>query len=335
MAQNGVNGKPLTFALIGSGRISQVHFQVLAKESRAKLGAVVDIDEKAARSAVDANGGQPFTDPTTMLETVKPDAVILCTPPNTHRTIAEACLSRGAHVLCEKPLSISLEDARAMIDVAESHDRLLMMASKFRYVADIVKAKGIIDSGILGEIVLLENEFCSRVDMKKRWNALREVAGGGVLIDNGSHSVDIVRYLAGPINTYQAIFGKQWQDLEVEDTARLFVRCVDGTMASLDLSWSIHKESPYYIHVYGTAGTLEVGWKGSRYRQSEKVDWVPFGSGYDKFQAVGAQLSNFIDVMQGKATAVITTEDALESVRVIQRAYKSAGEHRWEKVIHD
>ena len=125
---------------------------------------------------------------------------------------------------------------------------------------------------------------------------------------------------------------KQWQDVEVEDSARLFARCEDGTMASIDLSWSIHKESPYYIHVYGTEGTLEVGWSGGRYRQSEKMEWVQFGEGYNKFQAVGAQLGNFIRAVNGEDKPVITPEDALESVRVIQSAYRNAHESKWDRV---
>jgi predicted dehydrogenase len=216
---------------------------------------------------------------------------------------------------------------------AERADRVLMMASKFRFVADIIKAKAIIRSGILGDIVFLENEFCSHVDMRKRWNAEREIAGGGVLIDNGSHSVDIIRYMIGPIDEIKAVFGKRVQPLEVEDTARLFVHCTDGTLGSIDLSWSLHKENPYFIHVYGTAGTLEVGWKGSRYRQSEKVDWINFGNGYDKFQAVGAQLSNFIDTINGRGQPLITMEDAIESVRVIQTAYRAVEEDRWDRVV--
>lgn len=326
------NGQPLTFALIGCGRISQVHFQVLAREPRARLIAVADTDETAARSAAEATGTRHFTDPAELLRTVSPDAVIICTPPDTHRPLAEAALAAGAHVLCEKPLAVTVEDARAMTDAAAAAGRFLMMASKFRYVGDIIKTKGILESGILGEVILLENEFCSRVDMRKRWNARRAIAGGGVLIDNGSHSVDIVRYLCGPIVDFRAIFGKQWQEIEVEDTARLFVHCADGTLASIDLSWSIHKENPYYLRVFGTAGTLEVGWKGSRYRQSEKLDWVAFGSGYDKHQAVGGQLANFIDAVRSVGQPLISAEDALESVRVIQRAYATVPKDTWERV---
>jgi predicted dehydrogenase len=322
----------VSFAVIGCGRISQVHLAALAREPRARLVAVADVEASAAQSAGDAFGVPHFEGAAPMLAAVKPDAVVVCTPPHTHRALAEAALAAGAHVLCEKPFAITIEDARAMARAAEESGRALMMASKFRYVGDLVKAKSIIDSGILGEIILIENEFCSRVDMKNRWNAQAEVSGGGVLIDNGCHSADIVRYLVGPVQSLQAFFGKRWQPLAVEDTCRLFLRCADETMASIDLSWSIHKENPYYLHVYGTAGTLEVGWKGSRYRQSEKLDWVPFGSGYDKVQAVGAQLTNLIDTILKAGRPIITIEDALASVCVVQGAYRSATESRWESL---
>jgi predicted dehydrogenase len=320
------------FGLIGCGRISQVHLQCLSKEPLAKLVAVADTDKKASSSTAEAFGVKGFQDAAEMINAMKLDAVIVCTPPSSHRPLSELALGSGVHVLCEKPLSLSAEDAQAIIETAKRSNKVLMMASKFRYVQDIIRAKNIMESGILGEIILFENEFCSRVDMKNRWNAKAEVAGGGVLIDNGSHSVDIVRYLIGPIVDLKALYGKKWQQLEVEDTCRLFVRCFDGTMASIDLSWSIHKENPYFIHVYGTAGTLEIGWKNGRYRQSEKLDWVVFGSGYDKFQAVGAQLHNFIRTIHGEDHPVITPEDAIESVRVVQSAYRSANHDQWEKV---
>lgn len=324
---------PLRLALVGCGRISQVHFQTIAREPRAQLVAVADTDQKAAKSSGEAFGVPAFADLRSLLPATKPDAVILCTPPDTHRSLAEAALSNGAHVLCEKPLTLSVEDARAMVAAAQRAGRCLMMASKFRYVQDIVHAKGMIQSGILGEVILFENEFCSHVDMKNRWNAVRNVSGGGVLIDNGSHSVDIFRYLIGPVRSLQASIGKRWQQIEVEDTCHLHLRSEDNTIGSVDLSWSIHKEDPYFIHIFGTEGMLQVGWKGSRYRQSEKMDWVNFGVGYDKFKAVGAQLANFIDTVTGAGEPIITVEDALESVRVIQAAYHTADLNHWEQVI--
>ena len=213
---------PFRIALAGCGRISQVHLHTIVQESRAKLVAVADVDKKVAESTAEMHGLEPFYNTEKMLEKIQPDALIICTPPNTHRKLAEFALNAGIHVRCEKPLALTVADAEAMLEAANRNKRVLMMASKFRYVRDVIQAKNIIESGILGEIILFENEFCARVDMKNRWNAHFEIAGGGVLIDNGSHSVDIVRYLLGPINDLQAIFGKRWQDLEVEDTCRPF-----------------------------------------------------------------------------------------------------------------
>ncbi len=207
-----------------------------------------------------------------------------------------------------------------------------MMASKFRYVDDVIKAKGIVDSGILGDVILFENVFCSKVDMRDRWNSERSVGGGGVLIDNGTHSVDIARFLLGPIVKVQAEEGRRVQDLDVEDTCRLFFRTAGGAMGAVDLSWSIHKERDAYIEVFGPEGVLSIGWKGSKYRQSEKLQWITFGKGYDKIAAFARQLRNFAGSIRGREAPLITAEDSLESVRVIEAAYRSIEMDKWVEV---
>ena len=206
------------------------------------------------------------------------------------------------------------------------------MASKFRYVDDVIRAKSIVASGILGEIILFENTFTSRVDMAVRWNADRARSGGGVLIDNGTHSVDLMRYFLGPLSEVQAIEGKNVQGLAVEDTVRLFVRSESGVMGSVDLSWSLNKELESYVNIYGSHGTVQVGWKQSRYRQTSSSDWVVFGSGYDKLQAFGRKLENFCLAVRGEQPLLINAEDAIASVQVIERAYASLEDNRWTAI---
>lgn len=327
-----MNKESCRLAVVGCGRISQVHLLVLQDHPRAELVAVADLDLSAAADVAEAWGCKPFGDTQEMLQDARPEAVILCTPPNTHRDLAVTALQSGAHVLCEKPLTLTVDDAMTMQEAATQAGRHLMMASKFRYVDDIVKTRAIVKSGILGKILSFENEFCAHVDMTQRWNARPQVSGGGVLIDNGTHSVDIVRYLLGSVTEVQAIESVRWQPLEVEDNCRLLCRVEDGTVASIDLSWSIDKVSPWYISIYGSEGMLQVGWQESRYRQSQKSKWVVFGSGYDKFQAVRHQLDNFIGTIRGEVVPLIGSHEAFDSVSVIQAAYRSTVNRSWESV---
>ncbi|MCA9257627.1 MAG: Gfo/Idh/MocA family oxidoreductase, partial [Planctomycetales bacterium] len=234
--------------------------------------------------------------------------------------------------LCEKPLAVSSEAAMRMIKASADADVQFTMASKFRYVDDVAKAKSLIASGVLGEVVLFENVFTGRVDMTHRWNSNPAIAGGGVLIDNGTHSVDITRYFLGALAEVQAIEGHRIQALPVEDTAKMFVRSTDGVLASVDLSWSVSKELPYFIAVYGSGGTLLVGWRESKYRRSGDSDWTVFGTGYDKVGAFVNQIENFADALRGDAELAVTPEDALASVQVIEAAYRSLSRGVWETI---
>lgn len=323
---------PLNFALIGCGRISQTHLQAIAAIPVCHLKGVVDTREQAAQSVANQYGCNAYTDYRQVIEDNHIDAVIICTPPNTHAEIATFFLENGIHVICEKPLAVNAHDAELMVKKAEDNDCLLMMASKFRYVDDVIKAKGIVESGILGDIILFENVFCSKVDMKDRWNSNKEISGGGVLVDNGSHSVDIARFLLGPIVKVQAEEGKRVQKLEIEDTVRLYFRTQSDTMGAVDLSWSIHKEQESYIDLFGTDGVLSIGWKNSKYRQSEKMKWVTFGKGYDKLSAFKSQIENFVASIKGKEMPLINAIDSLESVKVIEAAYKSLAMNKWFEI---
>lgn len=298
----------------------------------ARLHAVVDVREAACQATAEEHRCKYFLDyrEPEFLEQI--DAAIVCTPPSLHHEMVGHLLDHGKHVLCEKPLTISAAQARDLVARAERSERLLMMASKFRYVDDLIKAKAIVESGILGNIILFENTFCSKVNMRDRWNAQKEVSGGGVLVDNGSHSVDIARYLLGPIGGVQAQNGINAQGLEVEETVRLLIKTESGVIGTVDLSWSINKEVDTYVGLNGSHGTLLIGWKGSRYHQDGIADWIQFGRGYDKVGAFQRQLQNFVGTLKGDEVPLIKPADALASVEVIEAAYQSASRDHWVPV---
>lgn len=323
---------PKRFGLVGAGAIAQAYAQAFRQTELAKLAAVADTSIEAAEAFGMANGCASFESPLAMSDEMDLDAVIVCTPPITHRDICCELLQRKLHVLCEKPLSINYESACEMLATAAEQEVVFTMASKFRYVVDVAEAKAIIASGLIGELVLFENIFTGRVDMSARWNSIPEIAGGGVLIDNGTHSVDITRFFLGELAEVQAMEGHRIQQLAVEDTAKMFVRSKEGVLGSIDLSWSVSKELPYFIAIYGSNGTLLVGWKESKYRRSKDDDWTVFGNGYNKVAAFTRQLENFVQAIEGSEPLVLHPEDALASVQVIEAAYRSMAKGSWEAI---
>jgi predicted dehydrogenase len=324
--------RPLEVGIVGAGAIARAYADVFRGCREGRVVGVADVDANAAKALASTFECDAYASHEALLAARGLDAVIVCTPPATHAPIACTFLSAGVPVLCEKPLAVDLASATAMLDTAARHGVLLTMAAKFRFVDDIIAARNILNSGILGEVVLLENAFTSRVDMSRRWNSNPALSGGGVLIDNGTHSVDIVRYLLGPIGDVLAVEGKRPQGLAVEDTARIFLHSSEGVMGSIDLSWSIDKSLEHFLWIYGSKGEIRVGWRKSSFRQVASGDWVEFGQGYQKIASMRGAVVNFLRAVRGREELVITSEDALASVGVIESAYRSLRSSHWVPV---
>lgn len=322
----------IKFGLIGAGGIAQAYAQAFESTPTSQLVAVADIRPEAAKALAEGLGAEHYPSYESMISSEQLDAVIICTPPITHLAVSSFCLDNGINVLCEKPLSVDSATAQQMIDQAQEKNLILTMASKFRYVDDMIKAKSLVTSGILGEIVLFENAFTARVDMSNRWNSNPKISGGGVLIDNGTHSIDIMRYFLGPLAQVQVVEGKRIQGLDVEDTVQIFAKSETGVMGNVDLSWSINKDLDYYVRIYGSQGTLSVGWKESKYKQTSSPDWVNFGQGYSKVDAFKNQIENFANAIRGTETLLITAEDAIASVQVMEAAYAAMHNTQWTPV---
>jgi len=314
---------PVRFGLIGCGRIATSHLTAVAESPRAAIAGIAEIREEAGWAAAEHHRCRHFTDfsEPDFLDSI--DAAIVSTPPSTHFSIASQLMERQIPTLIEKPLTVSVAEARELIRLSQEHSTLLMMASKFRYVPDIIEARSMLEAKMVGKIVLFENAFCTAVPMWDRWNSQPEVSGGGVLIDNGTHSVDIARYLLGPITSVQAQLLNTTAAFDVEDTARLQFRNLDGVLGLIDLSWTIDKESPIFVSIYGTEGTLQIGWSGSKLCLRGQKEWKHFGEGYDKKVAFAGQLSNFIAALHGEEDCLSSLQSAMASVEVVDSAYIS------------
>ena len=136
----------------------------------------------------------------------------------------------------------------------------------------------------------MEVTFAGRGPMSGRWNADRSVAGGGVLIDNATHAVDLVRHLVGDVVEVAAVHGPSGQPVDVEDSSTLIGRTADGVLAQVDVTWSFRRLSPVYCAVYGTAGSVEIGWGGAQAVTVETPQPHTVGSGYKKIDSLRANL---------------------------------------------
>lgn len=320
---------PVRLGLVGAGAIAHLYVTALSERSFARIVGVADPRRAAADSLAAAAGCVGYASTETLLESSGCDAVIVCTPPATHARISREVIDRGLPVLCEKPLTLGIDQARDLVAYAARADVLLGMASKFRYVADLILTKELLASGTIGTPVVFENHFSSKVDMRDRWHSDPSVGGGGVLIDNGTHSVEIARFLFGPISEVLAVEATRVQSLDVEDTAQLLVRAATGVQGVINLSWSLDSRLPYFLRVLGTDGILEAGWTRSRYRTSSRENWVRFGPGYDKMAAITGPVRNFSQAVRHEGDFEITADDALASVAVIDAAYASMRDRCW------
>lgn len=325
---------PLRLGIVGAGGIAGAYASAIAQDDSVRLVAVADTNPEAAAKLAGPAGASAFPSHEALLESGLCDGVIVSTPPVAHEAMVLDSLRQGVPVLCEKPFAIEGTSARRMADAARRQGVLVAMASKFRYVDDLHRAREMVAGGEIGDLRLIENVFTGVVDMTTRWNALKQISGGGVFIDNGTHSADIVRFVAGPIQSVAAVPGPRIQPLSVEDHVFASMRTDSGVLARVETSWSIHKDRFDYLGLYGAGGTIELGWKSSRIRRTPTGPWEAFGTGYDKVAAFVGQVADFAAAISGGRTRCLgTLDDAIASVDAISAGYASiADSGRWVAV---
>jgi len=299
-----------------------------------RIAAVCD-NSATARQRASVNGVAVFSEVEEMLERETLDAVSICTPPNTHLSLSSACLERGVHVLCEKPLAVDLNSATKLVARARRSSAELFLATKFRYVPEVRIARDRILAGDIGEPLLFEIEFSSRVDMSQRWNSRREVSGGGVIIDNGCHALDLAGYLFGGIQRVLAIRVPTVQALGVEDSAVLLVSTRSGLPGQICLSWSMDSQRDTYLRVRGSQGNVRVGWRESHLHRGVdgRQEVVRLGGGYDKVKAHRGMMHACMDAMTGRGASWISYDECLATAAAVDAAYRSLETGQWQEVL--
>lgn len=268
--------KPLKMGLIGAGGIAQAHMRALAGVEEIQVVAVADIARDRAEATAQRFGiPHVFEDYHRILEMDEIEAVNITTYNQAHRAPTVDALHAGKHVLVEKPMAATLDDAAAMTRAAHETGKLLMVALKTRYSPHRQAAKTIVDSGALGDIYYAEAVAARRCGIPGGSFIRKDTAGIGTVADIGVYALDEVLHLMGhpkPVavtgianntlgKSHTPVLGSwQWvpEDLEVEDFGVAAVRFENGALMVFKTSWIMHMDSLGGNILLGTKGGLKM-----------------------------------------------------------------------------
>ncbi|MHB8994036.1 MAG: Gfo/Idh/MocA family protein [Armatimonadota bacterium] len=312
-------------AIIGLGNIAGTHITQWKKLDGIEIVAGSDVNAEAAAKAEETHGFKGYTDWRLMLDEVKPDIVSICTPPFLHREMAVECLQRGIHVLCEKPMAATLEDAEALAAAAADSKAKLMIAYCHRFHGPVMKLKEVLDSGILGKPIFFRGAFTGMIKFETNHRASLKMAGGGALMDNGSHATDIYTFLMGKIKNVSCRAGCLLSCMETDDVGVMLFEGENGAYGEVMAGYSLPGELTEWL-ITGEKGiiTLPNYFAGPvRFRAHDSQEWQEFEADNSETR-FDRQFAHFLDCIQQDKQPISNAETALHVQRVITKAYEDA-----------
>ncbi len=250
----------MRFGLVGAGEIGRIRADALGRSGDCSLSAVADRDPTRARDVVTGHDAAALGDFRELIAREDLDAVIVSTPPDSHEEITLAALTAGKHVLCEKPLAPSVEACRRMVD--EARQRGLVLATGFcqRYFPAVQFVKENVESGAIGELthVRAYTGHLGLSEFREAWMYDKRTIGGGALMDNGIHLIDLVSDLLGDVaEVYGATSGAVWKLDGTEDHSIALLRNREGKTATIEAAWNEWRGYRFSIEAYGDRGNGE------------------------------------------------------------------------------
>src|SRR2546430_3887933 len=238
----------MQFGLIGAGCIGQLRAQALAKVPGARLVAVTEIDQRRAVRAAARSRARVCKDVAEMLDLAHVEAVIVSTPPQFHEEATVAALAAGKHVLCEKPLSNSLDSCHRIVEAAHKSGKMLATGFNHRYFPAIRFLKRTLADGVIGKLdhvrAFAGHEGLSQ--FRAPWEYDKAVIGGGALMDVGIHLIDLTAYILGDVRDVFGITSNRVWNFPGEDNGFALLRSQNGTVATLPATWTEWKGYRFY-----------------------------------------------------------------------------------------
>ncbi len=335
---------PLQIALVGAGLIGQKHAALLAANPHCQFTAICD-PNPAARDTAERFGASYYGEIETMLAVEKLDGAIVASPTNLHAALGMACAESGVHVLIEKPITSTLDEARALLETAKRCQVQVLVGHHRRHNALIEQARKIVSQGAIGKLVgvsLLWALLKPTDYFEVTW---RKEAGGGPILINLIHEIDSLRFICGEITQVYAAARSEVRGFEVEDTSAITLEFENGALGTILLSdatpapWSYEMTSgenpvyPHYTqdccHFLGTQGSLAFPtmtlW---RYGSPLKAGWhqpleqVPFDT--PPSDPLAAQLEHFCRVIRRQEKPIVGGEEGFKTLAATLAVLESA-----------
>lgn len=326
----------MKIGLIGCGDIGRVRASAAAQTPDAKLTAVSDLDQQRAAALAAPYGAAVTSDWKVLVRRDDVDVVVVSTPPSVHAEMCLDALAAGKHVLCEKPLARTPDECRQIMDAAEEHGRVLATGFNYRFYPSMVKARELLDSGIIGDLDHVRSySGYSATGHSHGWIHDPDVMGGGALRDNGIHLIDLTRYFLGEIEEVKGFASERvWNFKGCEDNGFGILRSTEGRIATLQASWTEWRKYRFLIEIYGTRGCIrascfpmitEVTWSAERGgRTSRKTHYFPMTHFWEKLktyrwvvaQSFVREFEALQRAIQGERTSISLGIDGLRAVEI-------------------
>lgn len=321
----------IALGVIGAGRVVELsHLPNLLTIPEIEVTGISDVNEARAREvAKKFNIPNSYTDYKELMDGV--DAVDICVPNFLHMEVAEEALDRDLHILCEKPLSHSLQEAKR-IEKNLKPDRVFMQVFNHRFRSQFMLLKRLLDKDLIGDIKRVEIVF-KQMHPLMVWKPLSKFsvdkvkAGGGCLIDYGPHKIDLMRWFFGePSGVSKAEFDYRYQE-EVESDAKVDFE-YPGFTTGLETGWTDRRGIRDYIRIEGKKGLLACDSLGEEIElRSDKR--VIGGNGSVRIKAEDdhldfhRQLKSFADSILHEKPVITTFDDGLKTLELIAKAYET------------
>ena len=319
--------------VIGAGAIAQVaHLVTLSRREDAEVVGICDTDLPKAQ-ALAGRFGIPnvFDDIEDLLRYTKPDAIVACTPNHRHEAHVETALTRGAHVLCERPLALSAAGVERVMAIRERADRAVLVGMNHRYRSDVEAIRRFLAGGELGRLNALRGRWHINrpAGQMAGWREHRAQSGGGAMFDLGLPLVDLGLWLSGCPATKRvtAVYSARG-DGEVEDSACALIRCEREHSIFVDVAWRyIGQEERFSLDVMGDEGSASIPPLAVfKEMHGAPVNVTPDTSHEDAFSvSYREEWTHFLNIVRGRAPTP-DLRDQLLLHRVMEAAERSAAE---------